>query len=98
MIIAGKDKGKTGTVKSVLKERSRVVVEGLNLMKKAVKPNLAIGQRGGIIEMEAPLAISNVMAYDLKAGKASRTRKTEIDSPKGKKRVRVLVKTQEQLD
>lgn len=100
MVIAGKDKGKTGTVKRVIRDRNKVIVEGLNLMKKAVRPNPMVGDRGGIIEMEAPLHLSNVMVYDLKANKASRVRRTEVKDEKkgGSRRVRVAIKTNEQLD
>ena len=98
VIITGKDKGKTGTVRRVLRDRGRVVVEGLNLVKKAVRPNPMMGERGGLIDMEAPIQISNVMIYDTKANQASRTRKETIESPKGEKRVRVAVKTKAQLD
>lgn len=98
MIIAGKDKGKTGTVKRVLRSQGRVLIDGLNLIKKAVRPQPMLGQRGGIIEMEAPIQVSNVMVYDLKANKATRVRRESIQTPKGEKRVRVAVKTKAQLD
>jgi len=98
MIVAGKDKGKTGTVKRILRTQGRLLVEGLNLVKKAVRPNPMAGQRGGIIEMEAPLEVSNVMVYDLKANKATRVRRETVKTDKGEKRVRVAVKTNAQLD
>ena len=59
-VIAGKDKGKSGKVVSVDKKNGTVVVEGINKVFKHSKPSMA-NQQGGIIEMEAPLDISNVM-------------------------------------
>ena len=64
-IIAGKDKGKTGVVLQVLRERSRVVVEGINMLKHFVKPKKA-GEKGGMIELPASLHISNVKLADKK--------------------------------
>ncbi|HEY8346857.1 MAG TPA: 50S ribosomal protein L24 [Symbiobacteriaceae bacterium] len=61
VVIAGKDKGKQGKVKRVLPKTNRVVVEGVNIVKKHVKPS-AKNPQGGIIEMEAPIHASNVMS------------------------------------
>ncbi len=58
-IIAGKDRGKTGMVTKTLKKEDRVIVEGINIVKKHVKPN-GMNQTGGIIEMSAPIHVSNV--------------------------------------
>lgn len=70
-VIAGKDRGKTGTIESVLPERNRVVVTGVNIVKKAIK---ASGQtkQAGLVDMPAPLHASNVMVLDPKDGKPSR--------------------------
>jgi large subunit ribosomal protein L24 len=70
IIIAGKDKGSTGTVTKVLD--SKVLVEGLNLAKKHVRPNPNAGVAGGITEIEMPLAISNVAIYNPATKKADR--------------------------
>lgn len=94
MIIAGKDKGKTGTIKRVFRSKGKVLVEGLNIVKKAVRPNPMLGQRGGIVEMEAPLNVSKVMLYDTKNNQASRAKVTVIEG----KRIRVAKKTGEQFD
>jgi large subunit ribosomal protein L24 len=67
----GKDKGKTGTVLSVLVEKQRAVVEGVNMVKKSTKPSAAHPQ-GGIIEQEAPIHISNLNVVDPKTGKPTR--------------------------
>lgn len=70
IIIAGKDKGSTGTVTKVLD--SKVLVEGLNLAKKHVRPNPNAGIAGGITDIEMPLAISNVAIYNPATQKADR--------------------------
>ena len=70
IVIAGKDKGKRGTVLSVAEER--VTVGGINLVKKHVKPNPARGTQGGIVEKEAALAISNVALINPATQKADR--------------------------
>jgi large subunit ribosomal protein L24 len=60
VVITGKDKGKQGKVKKVLPKTNRVVVEGVNMVKRHTKPS-AKNPQGGIIEMEAPIHASNVM-------------------------------------
>ena len=66
-VIAGKDKGKRGTVVSVLLKKEAVIVSGVNIVKKAMKKRSAQDQ-GGIIEIEAPLNISNVGIVCKKCG------------------------------
>lgn len=93
VIIAGKDKGKEGSIKKVLKAENRVIVEGINIVKKHVKPN---GQTAGSIEeREASIHASNVMLLDPKAKKATRIGHT-VDK-KGKK-IRVAKKSNTNLD
>ena len=94
VIIAGKDAGKTGTIKYVFRNKGKVLVEGLNMVTKAVKPNPMLGQAGGLIQMEAPLAVSNVMLYDTKNAQASRAKVVVVNG----KPVRVSKKTGEQFD
>jgi large subunit ribosomal protein L24 len=72
VILAGKDKGKTGKVTKVLVEDSKVFVEGVNLIKKHTKPVPQLQQPGGIIEKEAPLNVSNVAILNPATGKADR--------------------------
>lgn len=60
MIVAGKDKGKTGRVLRIDREKGRVLVEGVNMVKKAQRKR-SQEETGGIIEKEAPIAVSNVM-------------------------------------
>ena len=68
---AGNDKGKTGRVLEVIPAKNRAIVEGVNMCKKATKPN-AQNPQGGIIEQEAPIHISNLQVLDPKSGKATR--------------------------
>lgn len=72
VVLAGKDKGKRGRVMSVQTEKDRVVVEGVNLMKKHQKPNPALNQAGGIIEKEASIHVSNVAIFNPATEKADR--------------------------
>ncbi len=64
IVIAGKDKGKRGRVLRVIKDKNRVLVEGVGMIKKHVKPNPQRNIAGGILEQEAPIHISNVMLSD----------------------------------
>ena len=70
IVIAGKDKGKQGTVLAV--KEDRVKVEGINIVKKHQKPNQQTGVEGGIIEKEAFLHISNVAIYNAATQQAAR--------------------------
>jgi len=72
IVLAGKDKGKTGKVTKVLVEAGKVYVEGVNLIKKHTKPVPQLQQPGGIVEKEAPLQVSNVAILNPKSGKADR--------------------------
>ena len=101
-VTSGKDRGKTGKVLRVEPARERVYVEGLNMVKRAVRPQQsqstsplpnASGQLGGIIEREGPIHISNVMLLDAK-GNPTRVR---IER-KGSSRVRVAKSTGAELD
>lgn len=72
VVLAGKDKGKTGKVLKVLAENDRVIVEGVNLVKKHQKPNPHAQVPGGIIEKEASIHVSNVAIVNPTSGKADR--------------------------
>ena len=72
IVLAGKDKGKTGKVTKVLVEDSKVFVEGVNLIKKHQKPVPQLQQPGGIVKKEAPIHVSNVAILNPKTGKADR--------------------------
>lgn len=62
----GRDSGKTGTIKAVVRAKNRVIVEGINLVRKHVRPTE--GQAGGIISIEAPIHVSNVNVVDPSTG------------------------------
>ncbi|MDP5032795.1 50S ribosomal protein L24 [Paraglaciecola sp.] len=72
IVLAGKDKGKQGKVVKVLPASSRVIVEGVNLIKKHQKPNPQLGVTGGIVEKEASIHVSNVAIFNPATGKADR--------------------------
>jgi large subunit ribosomal protein L24 len=75
IIIAGKDKGKRGTVLQVHRQSAgaaRVLVEGANMVKKHVKPNPQANQPGGIVDRESSIDISSVMLFDHTSNKGSR--------------------------
>ncbi len=71
IVIAGKNKGARGQVREVLKD-DRVIVSGVNLVKKHQKPNPNLNRQGGIIEKEAPLHVSNVAIFNSDTEKADR--------------------------
>ena len=91
-VIAGKDKGKTGEVLRVLPKDSRVLVQGVNMVKRHTRP--AMGQQGGIVEKEAMLHISNVAHIDPKSDKPTRIGFKLLDGRK----VRFARKSGEVLD
>ena len=66
-VIAGKDKGKRGSVVRILRDKDRVIVLGLNMVKKAMRKRNQ-QDRGGIVEIEAPIHVSNVMVVCKKCG------------------------------
>ena len=72
VVLSGKDKGKQGKVLKVLTDKDRVIVEGVNVVKKHQKPNPALGESGGIVEQEAPIHVSNVAIFNPETGKADR--------------------------
>jgi len=71
VILAGKDQGKRGKVSQVL-PTGKLIVEGINLVKKHQKPNPQLGVAGGIVEQEAPMQASNVAIFNSATGKADR--------------------------
>lgn len=93
VVITGSDKGKTGKIIKTLKNENKVIVEGVNVRKKHQKPT---GQEsGGIIDMEAPIAISNVMIVDPKTKKRTRIGHT---TDKNGKKIRITKKSEAKLD
>ena len=71
IVITGKDKGKTGKISTVL-PNGKIIIEGVNTVKKHQKPNPQAGVTGGIIEQEAPIEVSNVAILNSETGKADR--------------------------
>lgn len=71
IVIAGKDNGKRGKVTRVMKD-GRLVVSGINMVKRHTKPNPMLGTPGGIVEKEAPIQASNVAIYNPTTNKADR--------------------------
>ena len=92
VVIAGKAKGKKGTVTKVMPKANRVLVEGVNVITKHQKPS-AMNPQGGIINKEAPIHISNVMPLDPETGKGTRVR---FEMKDGKK-VRIAVKSGKEI-
>lgn len=83
-VIAGNYKGKIGKVLKVFPEKERILVEGVNIVKKHVRKSSKYPQ-GGIIEMEAPIHVSNVMLICPKCGEATRVGHAKLVSADGKK-------------
>ena len=73
LVVSGEDRGKTGRVIKVLHEKQRVLVEGVNFVKRHTRPTQQNPQ-GGINEREAPIHLSNVVLFDQKAGRGTRVR------------------------
>jgi large subunit ribosomal protein L24 len=93
VVLSGDDSGKKGKVKRVLREENRVVVEGVNLVKRHQRPSPR-NPSGGIIEREQPIDESKVMPVDPKTGEPTRVRFKVLES--GKK-VRIAVKSGEEI-
>ena len=90
----GKDKGKQGIVLNILKN-NRVVVEGLNMVKKHTKPNPAKGDQGGLVSKEMPINISNIAIFNTKLNKTDKVNFKEL---KDGKKIRIYKSTQEAID
>ncbi len=83
-VITGTNKGKEGKVSKVLKNENRVIVEGINMVKKHIKPGRT-NETGGILETEAPIHISNVKVIDKTAKKEAKKdskKETKKEAPK----------------
>ena len=93
MVISGKDKGKTGVILAAFPKQDRVLVEGINMVKKHAKPS-QMNPQGGIVNQEAPIHVSNVMIIDPKSGEPTRVGYKMEDN----KKVRVAKKSGEILD
>lgn len=82
IVLTGKYKGKTGNVLRVLTKKQKLLVEGINLVKKHMKPNPQKNQKGGIVEKEAPIHASNVALYNPITKKADRVGFKFVDEKK----------------
>jgi large subunit ribosomal protein L24 len=94
IVIAGRDKGKRGEVLEIRKD-SRLVVSGVNMVKKHQRPNPQLGVQGGIVPKEAPIQASNVAIYNDETGKADRV---GIRVDEDGKKVRVFRSTDKPID
>lgn len=94
IVLAGKDKGRTGRVMKVC-QNGRLIIEGINMMKKHVRPNPNANEQGGILEREAPIQPSNVAILNPKTNKADRVGFKLLED--GRK-VRVFKSDGEQVD
>ena len=94
IVIAGKDKGRRGTIISVMKD-GRVLVDNINMVKKAQKPNPNQGVQGGIIDKEMPIDRSNIMMFNPQTGKGD---KIGIKTLEDNSRVRYFKSNSEVVD
>ena len=83
IVIAGKDLGKKGTLREIIKNKNRGIVTGLNMVKKHTKPNPELGITGGVVEQEAAIDLSNLAIWNPK--KKSKDKITYSNNDKGKK-------------
>jgi len=93
IVLTGRDKGKRGKVRRVL-DANRVIVAGVNVVKKHTRPNPQMGVSGGIVEKEAPIQVSNVAIFNPSSNKADRVG-FKVD---GDTKVRIFKSTGEPID
>ena len=87
VVVAGNSKGKEGKVLKVFPEKNRVIVEGVNIIKRHTRPSQSNPQ-GGVVQKEAPINVSNVMLKDPKSGEKTRVGNSRTkDAVSGKKKV-----------
>lgn len=92
IVMTGKDKGKKGKIVRVLVGKNKVVIEGINMLKKHQRPRKS-GEKGQIMNVAMPIHASNVMIVDPKTGKGSRIGKKKV----GDKMVRVTRKSEQEI-
>ena len=93
IVLAGKDKGKRGTVRTIVDDK-RVLVAGVNMIKKHTKPNPQAGVAGGILENDRPIQLSNIAIFNPASDKADRVG-YKID---GDRKVRIFKSNGEEID
>ena len=79
VVIRGKDKGKQGKILKLIPETNRIIVERVNFLKHFVKADRSRNQQGGVMEKEAPIAVSNVMLYCSECGQGVRARTRRLE-------------------
>ena len=94
IINTGKDKGKQGIVLSIINDK-RVLVEGLNMAKKNIKPNPSKGDKGGVVPKEMPLDISNIAIFNSSTNKSD---KVTFKNLKDGKKIRIYKSNKEAID
>ena len=94
IVIAGRDKGRRGEVLEVRKD-SRLLVSGVNVVKKHQRPNPQLGVQGGIVDKESPIQVSNVAIYNDETGKADRV---GIRSEDDGRKIRFFKSTNKPID
>jgi large subunit ribosomal protein L24 len=77
IVITGKDIGKKGNIRKIMKSKNRVIVTGINMVKKHTKPNPQMGVTGGIVEQEAAIDLSNVSIWNPKKKGADKIKYSE---------------------
>ena len=97
IVLAGRDKGSSGKVLKVIPKESRVVVEGVNLVKRHTKPDMA-NPNGGVLSKEAALHISNVALRDPQTGKATRVGFKVVGEGDAARKVRIARGSGVQID
>jgi large subunit ribosomal protein L24 len=97
IVIAGKDRGRSGKVLKVMSKEERVVVEGVNMVKRHTAPSMANPQ-GGVIAKEAPLHLSNVALRDPKTGKPTRVGVKFVGEGASRRKVRFAKGSGVQID
>jgi large subunit ribosomal protein L24 len=97
IVLAGKDKGRSGKVIKVMPKAGRVLVEGVNIAKRHTKPSVGVPE-GGIVSKEAPMAISNVAMRDPKTGKPTRVGFKFVGEGEAKRKVRVAKRSGVEID
>jgi len=94
-VISGKERGRSGKILKIFKEKDSALVERLNFVKRHTRAGSGVGKQGGIIEKEAPIKLSNLMLVCPKCSKASRIGTRILDSGQS---ARFCKKCKEQLD
>jgi large subunit ribosomal protein L24 len=98
-VISGKDRGKKGKVLRVNQGDQRAIVEGVNMLKKHVRADPRKGVKGGVLEREAPIHVSNLLPIDPESGKPTRVGHKFLEGQDGKRRkIRVALRSGAELD